>query len=565
VLVEAGIEEGRILQVFRQIFGSAYDERKTLQMYRRAKAKIEGGEQLRGAGSFIHSLRESGLKDLEHLTHVVAGRIQVEEEWVEPIPFDSYDALPDFPIEALPQAGREMVEATADVNQVDPGLPASIYLACLSVALAKKACVNLASHSEPLNIYTASVLDSGERKSSTMRTMTDPVYEYQAAEQEGKEEEIRKAANAHKIRETRLDRLQKEAAKCDDFSERKRLELDAAEIAREIAENSVPNVPVFILDDVTTESLGIHMSENGERMAIMSTEGGVFSNMTGRYDKKTANFDLYLKAHAGDPLSITRVHRGANTMQSPALTMCLTVQPDVIKEIGQNKQFRGRGLTARFLYSVCKPQAGYRKRQDKAIPGAIIEGYHAHITELANISPGEHILKLSQDAQAFWDEFYNDIELEIRPGGSLENLPDWGSKLPGAVARIAGLLHFAEHEMKALELPVSVDTVKGACVIGAYFKDHALAAFDLMHSDPAIESGKRILKAIVRHSLKQLKPSDVFQYTNLRTLDEITPGLKVLLEREYIREMNQQYSGKGRPRAATYAVNPNIIKGGFQP
>ena len=104
--------------------------------------------------------------------------------------------------------------------------------------------------------------------------------------------------------------MQKQAANCDDFTERKKYEIEAAEIAREISENRVPIAPLFIVDDVTPEALGIHMAENNERMAVMSAEGGIFDIMAGRYNDKGCNLDLYLKAHSGDPWSSHRVGRG---------------------------------------------------------------------------------------------------------------------------------------------------------------------------------------------------------------------------------------------------------------
>jgi hypothetical protein len=482
----------------------------------------------------------------------------VNNEWSEIIPFDDYSLLPDFPIEALPELGFEIVKAVSEVNQVDTGMTASIYLSGLSASLAKKADINLISHAEPLNIYTCSILTSGNRKSSTMGIMTRAVYEYQARLQESMKDTIREALNAHKIREARLIKLQKTAANTDDPAERKIYEREAAEVAREISENPVPIKPLFIVDDVTAEALGIHMAENNERMAVMSTEGGIFDIMAGRYSDKNSNLDLYLKAHSGDPWSSHRVGREAKTMQSPALTMCLTVQPEVIREIGGNKQFRGRGLLARFLYSLCKTQAGYRDRQIKSIPESLTRKYRDHIFGLMDIPMSANTLRLSLEAQALWDEFYNDVETDLREGGSLHYLIDWGSKLSGAVARIAGLLHFAEHGAKALELPISVNIVSASCAIGGYFKEHALATFGLMEADPAIEAAKKILIYLLRHSPMTFKGRDVLRHTNFKTMDEVMPGVKVLIERGYIIEVAKGSSGTGRPEAVSYVVNPKI-------
>ena len=137
-------------------------------------------------------------------------------------------------------------------------------------------------------------------------------------------------------------------------------------------------------------------------------------------------------------------------------------------------------------------------------------------------------------------------------------MTDWGSKLAGAVARIAGLLHFAEHGLKAVELPLSVNIVNASCVIGAYYKEHALATFGVMEAHVGIESAKKILDYLLRQSPVTFKGRDVLRHTNFKTMDGVTLGLKILIERGYIREAEIIRSVMGRPEAMTYEVNPKI-------
>jgi hypothetical protein len=484
----------------------------------------------------------------------------INDEWPDPIPFDDYSSLPDFPVESLPEPGREMVKTVAEVNQVDTGLPASVYLSVAASCVAKRGKVDLISHTEPLNLFMAAVANSGERKTKTQNDLTTPIYEYQHRKQMEMSEVIRKAETAYKIKEARLLHLQKQAAKEEDYAVRKKLELEVDNIARDMCENPVPKKPIFCVDDITIEALGIHMADNNERMALFSAEGGIFQNIAGRYaDSKNSNFDLILKAHSGDPCSIHRVGREPQTMQAPCLTIGLTVQPDVINEIGANEHFRGKGLLARFLYCHCKPQVGYRKRQFKPIPQDLIERYQQHMLSLMDLPLMTHNLKLSDTAQDLWSEFHNDIEREMRPGGSLEYLPDWGSKLPGAVARIAGILHFAENGIKAVDIPISAGIVGASCVIGGYFKEHALATFELMQADPRIEAAKKILDYLKRRNPQRFSGRDVLTNKNcFKTMEDIMPGLKILVERGYIREVEVGRPVTGRPRATTYEVNPKI-------
>ena len=433
------------------------------------------------------------------------------DEWQDPIPFDDYSKLPEFPTEILPETGREMVETVARVNQVDKGLPGSMYLAALSTCLSKKVQVDLGTHTEPVNIYTCPILDPGERKTSTMNLMMAPVYEYQREKAGGV-----------------------------------------------VGDDDEP--PVYIVDDITSEALFKVMSENNERMSVISAEGGIFGIMAGRYNGNgNGNIDVYLKGHAGDPCSNHRIGRKSQSMDSPSLTICLAVQQEIIREIGRNKQFKGRGLLGRFLYCNCVHKAGYRKRQEESMPVSLIQGYRDHILRLMKMPLSLHNLKLSPEAQATWDEFYNDIEADMRPSKQMELMKDWGSKLAGAVARIAGLLHFAEHGQQAANKPISVNVVNASAAIGAYYREHALATFGLMKENPEIESAKKILDYLIVHKPESFKGRDVLRSKNaFKSMGEITPGLKLLVERNYIREKGKSTPVNGRPEATIYEVNPKV-------
>ena len=488
------------------------------------------------------------------------------DEWPDPIPLDRYSELPDFPVEILPVPGRAMVEVAAEVNQIDPGLPGVFYLAALATALSKKAEVDLISHREPLNLYLASVLPSGEHKSSTVGLMSKPLYDFQTWQQKKMTEEVTEKENQRRIEDATLARLQKTAAQSENEEDRTRMVKESEILAQRIQANPVPKLPVFLSDDVTPEALGGLMAENQERLAILSAEGGIFGIMGGRYNERGgANLDLFLKAHSCDPWAVHRVGRAAKSMSAPALTLGLAVQPDVIEEIGGNRQFHGRGLLARFLFHLGRPRAGFRIRTGdvKVIPEGILKQYKTHILSLCEIPLDFRLLTLSVEALKTWNDFHNDIELELRPSGKLYELQAWGSKLPGAVARIAGLLKFAVDGSAAANTPLTPDIINRACILGSYFLEHALAAFDLMRVDPAFEVARKILDFLIKHQPKNFKARDVFRHTSYKKMDEITPGINILLERDFIRVAPSGYSGMGRPGAQVYAVNPKVNKRGI--
>jgi hypothetical protein len=74
-------------------------------------------------------------------------------------------------------------------------------------------------------------------------------------------------------------------------------------------------------------------------------------------------------------------------------------------------------------------------------------------------------------------------------------LRDWGSKLPGAAARIAGVMHCVciSPEDSAI---IGAAVMEHALNLSVLLIDHAIAVFDLMRRDPVMEDAQRILRWI---------------------------------------------------------------------
>jgi len=51
------------------------------------------------------------------------------------------------------------------------------------------------------------------------------------------------------------------------------------------------------------------MSENGERLGIISAEGGLFDILVGRCSSGIPNLDLFFKVYSGDPYTVDRITR----------------------------------------------------------------------------------------------------------------------------------------------------------------------------------------------------------------------------------------------------------------
>ena len=89
-----------------------------------------------------------------------------------------------------------------------------------------------------------------------------------------------------------------------------------------------------------------------------------------------------LKGHSGDSIRVDRIGRNSESIMNPALTVLLAVQPNVLSGMMQNGTFRGRGLTARFLYCMPKSIVGNRRYRTDPIPADIARQYDLLIRNL---------------------------------------------------------------------------------------------------------------------------------------------------------------------------------------
>ena len=148
--------------------------------------------------------------------------------WEPPAPFQEFD-LPTFPTDALPGWVREFVEAEAQSTQTPVDLPAMLALAVGALACAKVVEVEpWDGWREPTNLFTATAMPPGSRKTKVFADATAPVEEFAANLVEEKATEIAEQQTKYKIYEGRLQKAQKAAANAKD-EDLDRLTAEAAE------------------------------------------------------------------------------------------------------------------------------------------------------------------------------------------------------------------------------------------------------------------------------------------------------------------------------------------------
>lgn len=467
--------------------------------------------------------------------------------------------LPAFPSDCLPPALRDFAQATAENLQVPVDMTAAAALAVAAVCVQGKFEVKVKSGwDEPLSLYLVETANPSERKSPVMKAMTAPLYRFTDRYNREHEGDIREYRTRHSILQSAVNRLTDLAAKGKADME------EVLDKERELMElEKSPVKPLRLLaDDATPEALTSLLAENGGRMAVISSEGGLFDMAAGQYSDHV-NIDILLKAFTGDPVMIDRKGRPSEQIDRPCLTMLLTVQPSVLQAVMENDTFRGRGFLARILYTLPPSLVGERRFETQPVPPLVREGYEVLLDALLSIpvpaQPGKICLSRAayEEARAFGERLEGQLPEE------LEELQDWAGKYHGQVMRIAGILHCCRYDESAGSLPMELETMEAAEQIGEYFLAHAKAAFRMMGlMDTRAEKDARYL---LKH-LKTVKGDRLNKGELVRMCDgkfsraeDMEPGLRELEKRGYVALETVRTGGRGRPATMVH-LNPEYFQ-----
>lgn len=508
-----------------------------------------------------------GAADLRGQVAAVAASLADADRrgWPEPVPLSSTPEVPPFPVWTLPDWLGEYAACVAEVTQTPADLAGCLALAVLAVAAAGKIWIDAGAWTEPACLYTVVVLPPGNRKSEVFRAMTAPLRAAERTLIESARPAIAEAHIRRKIAEAEADktaRAAETAAASPDADAKTAALVNAVEARTELDNTQIPAEPCLFADDTTIEALGSRLAEQGGRFAVLSPEGEIFSIAAGRYSG-APNLGILKSAHAGEAIRVDRKGRPPEHLDAAALTLGICTQPGVLDRLGETPEFREQGLLARILYSVPESRIGYRNPTPDPMPPAVRDVYSATMTALTlslDALEEPRTLTFAPDAAEAVTGLLRDVEPRFRPGADLASMTDWGGKLTGAIIRIAGLLHLAAHARDGWDIPISLATLEAAAELGAYYTDHAKAAYDAIGADPAVADARAILQWIRTTGPSQFTARDVMRGLRDRfpKAADLAAPLGILESRGWIRPRPGAPSqGRGRPAAPSWEVHPD--------
>lgn len=500
---------------------------------------------------------------------------ELDDPWPDPLPLHFVNRLP-LDLSETPEWFGKYIAATAENLQVPPDSVFMQALAAIGVTVARYVYIEcLDGWKEPLNLYTMVALDPGERKTATSDRVSSPLERlgdelWIGMKDAATTRSVDRAMLEEKIKGLRAEIEKKamplgEMEKKVKFREIKELELELDELP------PIPK-PELLVENATPEALEKLIIRHGGRIGVISDEGGaLLALFTGLYGSRS-NFEIALKGHDGGR-PIKRARAGdiekMDKMERPILTMGLCVQLSVLNDMAEKRDLAGRGLLARFLYSIPEPRVGWRKSNPPGKPKALQTQFESRILELGKIALREDlqneplVLHLSAHADDLFSDFREVIERRLRGDGDLATITGWGSKFPGQTARIAGLLHLAKFGSPGYDMAVEGSTMRAAIGLAEYFISHALLAHSMMGEREGIREARRIQKWLTDArdggvEVTKFSPSDLYAKTRL-SAEDAHLGLSILLQNGWLRvTKGVTKDGKQRRDAATYVPHVSL-------
>jgi hypothetical protein len=492
------------------------------------------------------------------------------EGWDEPVPL-----APPAPLSLDASKLRgigTMAQAVSTSLQVPVDLPAWLGMAVASTAIGGRRAVSPKTDwVEPVTLYTMPVAAPGEMKSPALGLMAKPLYDEQKRRRDLDKTIVARDQQDRRIAESVVSEAESKVIKAKDklARDRARTELDA--VRDELDSLGDPKVYTqLIADDTTPEAATDVIAEQGERLAVLSTESSFLGNVGGRYSKN-ANPEIVLKAWSHEPHAVNRKSGRTLLLERPNLSLGLAVQPGFLTGMGDTGDvFEARGLMARFLFSMPISRVGERVYDTDPIPAGVRTTYSDAILRMMDViwdDPEYRVMDLDRKAKESFKSFWEALEPRHKEHGDLAAVEGWAKKLPGQVLRIAAVLALYEDPET---LVVSGEVMDDAISLVPYMICHARLVADLMSEERQSKLGPaRALLDWLRRTEQhgRFAAGDVEKAVRgqkwCTSMEDVDGALDLLERSGWVRRITppeRPEGAKGRPPKARFVAHPDTFE-----
>ncbi|BAW01615.1 uncharacterized protein TTMY_1221 [Thermus thermophilus] len=292
-------------------------------------------------------------KALEALRNAPYVRPEDVDDWPEPLPlFREADPPEPYPLEALgPLEG--VVREALRVVQGAEALTAAAFLAGASLGAQGIANAVVDGRTYPASLFFLTVADSGERKTELDRLALLPARAWQTAKAEvaALAEEAWRAEREAWEAERRRIQGEKGLSREERAEALKALGLPPAR----------PWSGMFLLSDATTEAIVSALADDWPSVGLFVSEAGVFlGGHAMSEERRLYTISVLSRLWDGQGVERARQGDGKRLLLGRRLSVHLGMQPEVARDLLEDRLVRNQGLLARF-FTAWAPQVGPRR------------------------------------------------------------------------------------------------------------------------------------------------------------------------------------------------------------
>lgn len=525
-----------------------------------------------------------GAASMSHDLPPIGGATEGASEsggWSESVPFES-GRPPNLPLSsAIPETLsvlRDFIGAVAEEKQVVTDAVAPLVMGIVSLAASRSFEVSFRdTWREPAPLWMVVMLDCGERKSPLLRCLTVAFDRWEDGEKIHLGGALTNYQTNRNVMEARHSGLLVKIGRAEP-GELEVLHQEIAKLATQLSATEELAIPSLITTDITPETMRDLLAKNGEKLGLVTDECDAQLLMGARYSN-APNMDLFLQSFSGDR---SRTHRKGRQVElsRPALALVLAVQPAALQPVLRDAMASGRGLIQRMLLIHPDSLVGGRKNDPDPIPRHLQAWWDSAITKVLNVpwpgrvvvgssgvvrhDGGPRVLPVDPDARLLMNEMRSDTEAKLAKGAALGDFRGFGSKLPGAILRIALAFQVLQDPEST---SVGVPAVKAALAWVPFLVGHYRSSLGHAAESPEERNALELLDALRRNGATELTERDAFRLLKGRkemaTMERFRVVLRELEGRNFVRYVQREEplgAGPGRPHSPTVEVNPTVFR-----
>lgn len=485
----------------------------------------------------------------------------------EPMPLPKLPAVPEFPIELLPDDLVDWVGDAAERARFRLDFAAVASMAALGSVIGRKIGIRLKQFddwTEHANVWGGLIGPPSALKSPALREAMRPFKALQVAADERHE----RALQEYLIAMEKFN-LQKEGKKKAAVKKLTSNPDASVDLSCDEPEKPVPRT--YWTSNATAERLGELFSENPDGLLVERDE--LSSLLVSLDDTRNATArGLYLSGWSGNEgYRFDRIMRGTTTLPKFALSVIGGIQPGPLSRYvrGAFSGERADGLLQRFQLLVWPdPESfeyvdrfpdGEAKRRAKELFERADSLDPDSIGTRDEVGSNPPYVRLSAGAQEIFIGWYTDFMRERRnaESGAGESGPIAAhfGKYPGLVGKLALILHVAD-EPEARE--VSKRTMLKALGWIQYLTPHAMRVYHAVEH-PETGAAEFMLARLRRGELPpSFKSWEINRkgWHGLADREAVKKACRLLFEFGWLIELDAGGATGGRPADPVYAVSP---------